>query len=308
MLWLLLLPALAPAQGHAQAPCRPAVALEGAGDLIEGLTTALRQRGVAGTPEQGCPLLRARVERRGPQVQVTLLERVSERDQQEFTGEDPAATFIESWARQDISGPLLSLALPPAAIAPTLPRPSTGHLTVTADGTLFGANDGSIWAGAELAGCARVGRVCLGALLLLRSHVFPAFVRASEPLNQLDAAVLLAAELPVRAGPIFIVPSLGLGAGFVHTRLNPNALLDRTDQGGLRIRLGVAVSVPLLAGVALDAGISGDLSVLNAGAVFIPGMPGMPAMPPMPDHPPIDVPAPPWGFLGAHLGLRWSGP
>ena len=59
--WALLLLIGGPA--HAEAPCRPAVHLDGPAEVIALLADLLRQRGVDETPVEGCPLLRARVNR-----------------------------------------------------------------------------------------------------------------------------------------------------------------------------------------------------------------------------------------------------
>src|SRR5579872_1496356 len=78
---LLVLPGRSAAQ-----ECQPAVLLSGPEELTANLKQALAQRGVAEAPAEGCPLLRAQVERRGNRIEVTLLEIVNQRARREFSG------------------------------------------------------------------------------------------------------------------------------------------------------------------------------------------------------------------------------
>src|SRR5690349_2721004 len=109
---------VAPPCQAAPSDCRPVVALEGPADLVVVVGRMLQDHGVGGLPVPGCPLVRAHVTRDGTRVQVTILEVQQPHSQREFDGEDQAASFIESWTRNDITAPLLvgtAVPVPPPA-------------------------------------------------------------------------------------------------------------------------------------------------------------------------------------------------
>jgi hypothetical protein len=91
-------------------PCPPAA--EVTGDSAEKIAPLLAARGVAASPPAGCPLTRARVTRNARGLAVALVTPDGRRSERLVSTAEVAATWIESWARGDLSDPLLAPARP----------------------------------------------------------------------------------------------------------------------------------------------------------------------------------------------------
>lgn len=110
ILWVAVILLVAGARRQAQAapPCAPALTLQGDEELLAPVADALRRRGVSTQATPGCPTALVRLERAGDRgVAVTVVEIVNQDVRRAFGSTDLALSFIESWARRDISGPLL---------------------------------------------------------------------------------------------------------------------------------------------------------------------------------------------------------
>ncbi len=293
------------------ATCRPAVTLEGEAELVGSVAQALQQRGIDTVAGPGCPLLRARVERRGSWLSVSISEEVRHAERLLASAEG-AATLIESFARSDISAPLL-LGHPvagmekspaPPAVAPLLAvsppaAPSPGAVRYTA-GLLLeaaGGNDGSFWLGASVHLCARIGRFCLGALARVAAQV-PELISGFDQILRLSTEALLLAELPLRLGRVTLLPGLGFGVGWLYSGASVSGV---ANSGGLR------AEARLVAGVPLHRGLTLDLGLVLSGA--FPGNNNFATDPGDPDHDHgVLLPAAPFGFLRGVVGLSFCRP
>ncbi len=334
LLWLSwLLPAAAPAAARdAVAACPTVVQLEGEAALTAQITRRLIDRGLSSPLLPGCPVLRARLEQRGSLLAVTIIEELRRADRV-VADLSTAATLIESWARSDISAPLLAAELPlvppvpepevvPRAPVPAPPRPRPRLVVdLLAEATVD--IDAQPWLGASLHACALLGPICLGSLLRFAAD-FPS-ARSDGLLDQrLAADVLATAELPLHLGRFTIAPGLGLGVRWlrheVHGRSGspPPGMTTSPDndaddyfdvasvsEGGMSAELRFLSSLSLRRGLELAAAVSLGLSFLGDSIVLLPvynspsGTSGEPAREPLAGMP--------WGMLRFDLGLRWSG-
>ena len=125
--------------------------------------------------------------------------------------------------------------------------------------TLAHSNDGAFWIGAELSGCVRVGRVCVGAdaKVVRDMGVTGREIHA----RRLAADLMLAADLPYRVGRAALTPGLAVGIGWLHNGVSrPSAPALDADRGGLRTSAHLTVSIPITRHLSFDLGLALDLS------------------------------------------------
>ncbi|MCC7381009.1 MAG: hypothetical protein IT384_04225 [Deltaproteobacteria bacterium] len=239
--------------------CPTHVLLEGDPSVIERLRPWLIERGILPDAVEGCG---------GPSVQLdasgsALALRISTdgRAGVDRRARDAieAATIIESWAREDVTEPLLTRSIPalpkpravlqsareddPAGDAPSQPRtPAPLSFAVSAGAVVGVGSDASTWSGVDLRGCLDLWVLCLGGRLqysvdLLRSGTA---VRWGAERAALDLSAT--AELPISVGPVELTPGLGIGQGLVFAERDFGPVEVKEDAGGLRVRAQLGAS------------------------------------------------------------------
>lgn len=249
------------ASAHAAAEeCRATAVLEGDAALVDTIDGALRRRGVATRATADCPAAKARIDRRGAQIAVSVVDPAGRKSERVFVDTDAAASLIESWARQDFNAQLLlGFVVPDAPAAEAridVPAPAPHRRTrdratlAIAGESSVDFTDGTQWLGARAAACVRVGPVCAGGI----ARYLAADKRASVD-------VLGALALPVAVSPrAALVFGAGAGAGWFSTSYaRGEAMIDSTEAG---LRLDGSVSFAYLLGhhVSLHVGISAGAS------------------------------------------------
>jgi len=219
--------------------CPPAAAVDGDAALAREIADALALRGV-GAASPRCPAAVAHVERRGERIVVRIAS--VERD---VSTPATAATVIESFARSDLTAPLLRAPAPPQPPAPK-PAVQRGVQLFAAAETARGS-DATSWFGAELGACITLGRVCAGARMRLAGLADGETFRHAHEL-------LLGVDLPVGG-----VWSLGvaLGMGEIHTRMIGSD--DARETAGPRADLHATVSIPIGRRTAFDLAVAAEL-------------------------------------------------
>jgi hypothetical protein len=304
------------ASARAAGPCYGKVAIEGEPSLRAGLESLLRDRGVQVDGTSSCTGWSVQVSGGVDFVRVTAVGQTTTAVTRELSTLALAATYVETLVRHDLTDPLLlgpavpnplvPLALTPpqspAAQPPPAAAPQTLELAVAAD--LFGASDGSVWAGGAALMCARLGPTCLGMWVHAASQV------SADPLlaaSQRVAALALL-QVPVTRGRITVRPGLGIGLGWQRGRIEQyqgQAIAAvTTDQGAVAINLHTCLEIHLRWRLAIESCIAGE-------AWFLSGSPAsIPVTYLSPEGEPLSALAvvnpPPWGTLHGLLGLRWS--
>src|SRR5690349_13180216 len=87
-------------------PCRVTAVLEGDGELVDATSRALARRGVATEARTACPAAKARLDRRGTAIVVTVIDPDGRSSERVLEDHLAAASLIESWARQDLNSGL----------------------------------------------------------------------------------------------------------------------------------------------------------------------------------------------------------
>ncbi len=208
--------------------CTAVARVSGAPVLVGPLLSLLRERGVPVEGASACGAISAVVASEDERVRVTIIDgdgRMVERVVDDVEG---AATAVESWARGDLTDPLLAAreAPPRPAVDPEAPRPieiadgagapAVGHrVEVGALAEAALSNDGALWGGLRAQACVDLGPICAGALLRYAIDTENGGL-AEDKLSHRQAIDMMAsAELPIRIdrGRFAVTPGLALGLG-----------------------------------------------------------------------------------------------
>ena len=308
---------LAAPAGAVRADEAAVVALVGDGETVSALTQRLADRRIAVVSPAGTETVQVRVQPDAAGIRLSIQDRNGHTVERIVANAEIAAAVVESWVRDDLARPLLEpheIAIlertPPVSRSPVpaRPRPSSGP-SVTVAGTTSLATDGSLWIGAALGACVRVGALCVGLEIqaagdsATMGNIGARYAAAcdgssasSQPqqrqLTRLGAEALLTADLPLRIRSATFGPGIGLGAGWLSTNA---ALDDRSASAttvGLRVETRVLLSWPLAWGLAVDAGLWADVLPFAHRSIFTSGE--------------FELPGEPLGFLRAQLGLRYG--
>jgi hypothetical protein len=343
---------VAPAPAAADAECLPAADLAGDADIAAEVARALSLLGVVhGEVEGACPAVTATVLRDEAGIAVTVRDERGRIEGRVVADPRTAAAWIESWVGDD-AAPLWSatpvVARPAPEPAPTetalVTPPSAAPVEdeVAAETTVpphpwsrwlpsvavhLGrdlASDGSTWDGVGVAGCVRLGALCVGAA---GRHVVNGAFSNTGGLTSYDrSATVLAATAAyrLRIARVVVAPELSAGVGWTTTRrdepaepcFNPDGTLcdgaiyvgDGFGARTVAPRVGAALTlaVPLTDWMFLDGRLGAEAA---PGAHVAPHRPGEanptdPSSPIPPGDPLLDLPGEPGWAWTAAVGLR----
>jgi hypothetical protein len=250
--------------------CPPVALLEGDLRLVRRVRAELAGRGIRFVPIEGCESFRVALAARGAEVSISIIGDRGTQIARAARDPNEAATIIESWARTDITAPLLEHELPPdvrqpldvpetrasSAIVPEPPRPPR-LFVVSAAGVSGIGSDRSVWVGFDAHGCARVWELCMGG-----AFEYAIDVGVSGDSDRLETerslfSLLATAELPWLLGDIELIPGIGAGLGIVPSEREVGLQDVIHNALGLRLRgqLGVAGRVDRLWSVRADLGL-----------------------------------------------------
>jgi len=268
----------------AEGPCLRAAKVVGEPALRQSVIDELDAREVPVAHEAPiaaggrCGKLEAEVADEGDRVRVTIHLDDGRRVERTAADAEGAATIIESWSRRDVSDPLLAVRVAaegdavgsePVDVgargerAAARPGPARFELGAAVAGVVSG--DGARWAGARGHACARVGAVCVGALL--------GYAKDTEQRGDSEALaterraidVLLAVELPIERGVLTVWPGIAVGESLV--KIRTEADLDNLVGIGLVARIGAGVRVAsawkLRADLAVEAAPSATTRIID---------------------------------------------
>ncbi len=208
--------------------CQPAAVLSGENELVTRLEVDLLSRQIATTAAAGCPAVRAHVTQQEREIAVQIEDwdgRISERV---VTDTAAAATLIESWARRDISHPLLALSRTETTATPPPPEPAgpvvsaapaalTRLVDLRAAGDISSGFDGSMWFGGHLSGCVRADPVCVGAQARLAYDPAINGETGRVGTRRIAADLLLIVDFPLSWERVSFTPGVGVGVGWVRS-------------------------------------------------------------------------------------------
>jgi len=302
------------------------VTLDGDSEVGSAVAQCLAGRGIQVVSAAGTESVQVHVQPDPSGIRLFIYDRNGHAVERIVANAEIAAAVVESWVRDDLARSLLD----PHEISPTEGEPMVTKATVpalasatsgpahpnaasrpsvTVVGDTSVATDGSLWIGADLGACVRVGSFCVGIEVQFAGDtaatgnvgavytVVPdssntACAESRRKLTRIGGNALIAADLPLRIGAGTLGPGIGLGVGWLST----SALLDQ--HGGTAATVGpvaeprILFSWPLAWNLAVDVGLRADiLPFAHRKNLSSSG---------------FDLPSEPLGFLHAGLGLRWG--
>ncbi len=278
---------------YVRAECQPTAVPIGDAALVRSVTERLAANGVATTPAEGCPALRVKVERRGEQLHLEMTDSFARTAHRKVRDVATAAAIIESWTLQEIEQGALPALAPPREVsvaesAPTMTMSRVG-IAVTFESSV--GDDGSLWVGGTLAGCARLGSLCVGGVLRgARDTHASGDTSGDSPHHGDELHALATVSLPRRLGSFVVSPGLGLGYGrlsiattHLDMQMMPFSLTDGSHE--LRGDVHVMISRPLGRHFAFYGDLHGDAALART-----------------------DIASGPRGFVRAAIGIRVEAP
>ena len=293
------------------------VMLVGDSQIVSAMEHALADRRVRVASSAGTPTVQVRVQPDPLGIRLSIDDRNGQTVERVVANAEIAAAVVESWVRDDLARPLLEPhEIAAAEGAPLVTRspvpahpgaPSGASITVAGETSL--ASDGSLWMGAALGACVRVGSFCVGLQIGVAGDtattgnvgaVYAAtcvsssagFQPQQRELTRLGAEALLTADLPLRIGAGTLGPGIGLGAGWLSTTAILGDHSANATEVGLRAETRILLSWPLAWGLAADVGLWADVLPFAHRQRFTSNG--------------FDLPGEPLGFLRAGLGLRYG--
>jgi len=310
------------------------VALDGDAELGSAVAQALAERGIRVVSSAGTESVQVHVQPDPAGIRLFIYDRNGHAVERIVANAEVAAAVVESWVRDDLARSLLDphevsttggapngtkAPSPAPATATSGPTPpgiayapahpgarSRPTVTVVADTSL--ATDGTLWMGAALGACVRVGRFCVGvdvqfsgdmavsgnvgALYTVVDSSNAACTEPRRKLTRMGGNALMTADLPLRVGAGTLGPGIGLGAAWLST----NAVLDQHSGNATTVGFvaepRIQFSWPLGWGLAADVGLRADiLPFAHQKHLTSSG---------------FNLPGEPLGFLHAGIGLRYG--
>ncbi|MEJ7598977.1 MAG: hypothetical protein WKG01_13800 [Kofleriaceae bacterium] len=271
----------------AHGECKPAALMSGDPVLVQTLSQQLAANGIETTLVPGCPAVRVRVEHRGDQLHLELNDSFSRLGRRQVRDVSTAAAIVESWTLQEIEqGSMPELAASPTTSGGTsiAPRVAASGLAAMLESSI--GDDGSLWLGGAVSGCARLGPTCVGGIArFARDTRSTGETAGVEPRsNELHALATL--DVPRTAGSFSISPGLGLGYGWLeitssHLDIHMLPVQTAHSSHALRADLHVTVTRSFGRGIALYGDLRGDTALVRS-----------------------EIPAGPERFARAAIGIR----
>jgi hypothetical protein len=305
------------AQASAGSPEAGMVTLAGDGELVAAMQRSLALRGIAVVPNDVEGAVHLQIQPDAAGLRIFIRDRNGNVVQRAAATPEVGAVVVESWMREDLSQPLLAphavvtpvdLPAPPRAPPPPAPAPLHASVVVASQTSL--GTDNSLWMGASVGACVRVGWVCLGLQTQVAGDTAlagdvgaryapegGASCRDTDPtlprqLTRMGAGALATVDLPLRIGAGTIGPGLGVGAGWQSTRASLGDHSGSATSIGLRTATHLFLSWPLVGALALDLGLWADLLPLaHTGDLSASG---------------FALPGEPLGFVRLEVGLRYG--
>jgi hypothetical protein len=267
----------------APADCAPAVRVSGDGGAAGEIRDALTARGLGDDTSGHCPLVHARVVRRGDRLRVEVTDGYGRRSQRDVQDAGTAVALIESWARpevvaSDLPGAgdarvassvvapvdVVAVDAPPGRARVTAPGPAASGIAL-AIGAITAA-DGSTWIHGRASACRAIGHVCLGGVASAERDL--QLDGAPHPRSSWRAGGSI--EVPFTRGRFAVAPGAALALGWERIGgLGPHHD-QHQDSATLHAGAGVAARAALSRRWALAAELAGDAVVLG-GVDLVPG-------------------------------------
>ena len=236
----------------AQERCKPAARVSGEPALVASVTDVLHRRGISTTATAACRPIHVTLARADERTVVTITDAEGRVVERVAIDAQSVATTIESWARRDLSDPLLATRSGPqpveATIGPTSARPEgvfrrapgvgrqppRFELVAALQSGLSG--DGALWAGIRARGCARVGAFCFGAMIGYSKDTEVSGLSLEYQTTRSALDLVLIANRPFERGRFTLSPGVGVGQSAITARAMVGAIEEDDYKGNFHLR------------------------------------------------------------------------
>lgn len=226
-------------------PCAPRAELGGDAEAVVKVQAELQRLGVdarpAKSPEETrealraslrgsrCPMVVAAVELDRSGGIAVAVQDASQRSEGRVVSDAAlAAAWIDSWLRDDFTTPDEELAPPPAAPGATAPMaardtppaqaapatPLLDRFSLAASFMESWSDDQTSWSGVAVAGCVRIGGLCVGARA---GYAWQDVTADATAAAKRDMSLLATVSYSEELGRMSIAPELGVGIGRLTT-------------------------------------------------------------------------------------------
>ena len=242
-------------------------------------------RGIALATRVGCPVVQARVTRAAAGLAVAITDASGRTSTRVVADATAVATVIESWTRADLTAPLLAArgaedSLPvvdretPKDLGPIIVhRASPRPLELEAATHLGLASDASLWLDLEVGACVRLRGTCLGVVARAAHDLQLSGDSERMETTRTAADLLVTVDVAMPLGAATVTIGGGVGAGWIHSAVDATAAMSNDqvdiDGGGLRGDGHVVLSIPAGHDLAIDLGLSLDVSLFAHTGTFI---------------------------------------
>jgi hypothetical protein len=254
---------------HAEPPCIPVVRVSGEPALAAPVIALLRRRGVAVDGTSKCGTLTAVLTGSDERTRITIVDPDGRTVQRVADDVKGAATAIESWARRDVSAPLLAAreAPPSSGQSPDREDPvpietaavvETRPIEIAAAGEVGWSSDGAVWTGAHAQACVTVDVLCAGALVRYAGDTKSSGDSVLRGTSRRALDMLLTADLPLRlgrSGRFALSPGAGAGMTWLHARRDSGER-EKVEIAGLHLRARLGAGVRIAGAWSLQADVA----------------------------------------------------
>jgi hypothetical protein len=256
-------------EARADPACAPVVRVTGEPSLAGPVIALLRERGVSVDGESRCGTLTAVLTASGERTRVTIVDAEGRTALRMAEDARAAATVIESWARGDLSAPLLAAREPPPATVrarqapdreapPPIEQAAAIETRPIAIGAAAGAglsSDGALWTWAHAQACVVVGPACLGALVRYASDTESQGDSNVRVTARRSLDLLVIADVPLRLGPVVVIPGVGFGQTALRAQ-RQSGDHEKVTTTGMNLRARVGAGVPVVGVWSLQADVA----------------------------------------------------
>jgi hypothetical protein len=227
-------------EAAAEAMCTPSARVGGDPALVGPVVDLLRERGIPVGPND-CGEIVAVLARDAGHVRVSVTDADGRGVERVADDVESTATLIESFARSDVSAPLLAArALPaepslradreaPPSIRQAAPVVASAprRIELGAAAELGLSGDGAVWTAARAQGCIGIGALCTGVLVRYADDTDRSGDSQALRSGRWALDLIVLADLPLRRGAFVLTPGIGMGLSIVRSE---RELFDETTE------------------------------------------------------------------------------
>ena len=261
-------------------PCVPAVRLEAEEAVSAAVSRQLESHGVFTNGDVGCVRVVVQITKSDEGLELRIADIQGRTATRQVSDVETAAAVIEAWATPALTAP------PPAPdVSPSVAGPdaaaSIADETASDRGFAIGmwlgpswAQDHSLWGDLTVAGCGRLGPVCLGGMFLATFDFGSRGRSAKEDADRRGFEFLGTVDLPILAGKFAIMPGVGVGLGWIRLTIDddnpsvPTGQVLSEDDLSFRVGAYLRTAVEVTPHIRVGASVMFEFAPVDRGGII----------------------------------------